>query len=231
MKDKELQNLYPNGGFKIYADTYIYNRHSSENSLVGRSSELSLCAYRKKQPWFKRTIGYIPVTAENGEDGFIRILGIAWHRPFMVILAFLIAVSIFLIGILYAQKDDVPGLDKTAVSYHIEGVKNTDSDSILLPGLNVLNGKANDTRIRAALINPEGNSCYFKYKITLTETGENLYTSGLIEPGKAIMKFNLNRPLPSGKYPIKVLVETRDLKDQDITYNAGNIEAQLVISK
>ncbi len=147
------------------------------------------------------------------------------------ILAILVCAAIFLVGVWFAQRDEVPGLDKTAVSYHIDGVKNTDEDSILLPGLSVLNGKANDTHIKAVLMNPDGNGCYFKYTIIQKDSEEVLYTSGLIEPGKAVTEFDLNKKLKAGKYPIQVIVETNDLKNPEIVYNAGNIDAQLVVTE
>lgn len=134
-------------------------------------------------------------------------------------------------GIWFAQKDEVTGLDKTAVSYHIDGVKNTDENSILLPGISVINVKENDAHVEAALFNPEGNACYFRYTMILKDTEEVLYTSGLIEPGKAVTEFDLDKKFKAGTYPVEIHVETSDLKDPEIAYNGGNIDARLNVTK
>ena len=231
VNEDELQAIYPNGGFKVFSDMHMRGNSKAQNYLSGQTTEIVVYPYKRKQSWAKRTVGYIPVTDANEEEGFIRIIGNAWQRVLFLILAILVCAAIFLVGVWFAQRDEVPGLDKTAVSYHIDGVKNTDEDSILLPGLSVLNGKANDTHIKAVLMNPDGNGCYFKYTIIQKDSEEVLYTSGLIEPGKAVTEFDLNKKLKAGKYPIQVIVETNDLKNPEIVYNAGNIDAQLVVTE
>ena len=85
--------------------------------------------------------------------------------------------------------------------------------------------------MKEALINPDGNECYFTYSIKLADTGEELYRSGLIPPGKAVMEFDLNRALSAGEYPVEVTVRTRDLKDVNIEYNAGNIDTHLEVAE
>lgn len=231
ISDKELQKMFPNGGFKILSDMGKKSSLEAADILEAEGSEAGLYPYKIKQSWLKIVTGYIPVVDEEGEEGFIRITGRAWRKLLLAILAVLLSSSIFIAGIWFASKEDIPGLDKTAVSYHIDGVENTNSESILLPGLNVLKAKENDTHLKAALINPDGNGCYFKYTIKLKDTDETLYSSGLIAPGKAVTEFDLNRTFEAGKYPIKVIIETRDTEDQDIEYNAGNIDAQLEVTK
>ena len=226
-----MQALYPNGGFKVFSDIHMRENPKAEDHLAGEKAEVGLYPYQNRLAWTKRVVGYIPVVDGKGEEGFLRIVDHAWHRLLSVILAALVCAIIFLAGIWTARKDEVEGLDKTAVSYHVEGIKNTDSDSILLPGVSKLNGREDDTHIKAVLLNPEGNECYFRYTIKQTDTGESLYASGLIEPGKAVMEFDLSKKLKAGTYPIEVIVETRDIQDPEIVYNAGNIEAQLIITE
>lgn len=210
---------------------YTRGKASAEDCLDKEGAETGLSPYRQKLSWSKRVLGYIPVTDEEGEIGFIRIIGTAWHRQLLPVLAVLVCTALFLGGIWFAQKDEVAGLDKTAVSYHIDGVENTDEDSILLPGISVINVKENETHIETSLFNPEGNGCYFKYTVKLKDTGEALYTSGLIEPGKAVTEFDLNKKFQAGIYPVEINVETIDLSDLEIVYNGGNIDAQLNVTK
>lgn len=223
--------MFPNGGFKIFSDMGKKDSPEGTNILEAEGGRASLYPYKKKLPWLKLVTGYIPAADEEGEEGFIRIIGNAWYKLLFLILALLVCSIIFIGGIWFADRDKVPGLDKTAVSYHIEGVKNTDSESILLPGVSVLKVKEKETHIKAALVNPDGNGCYFKYTVKLTDTGETLYSSGLIPPGKAVVEFDISRTFEAGEYPIQVGIETRDIKDQDIEYNAGNIDAKLKVTK
>lgn len=231
VSEEELQKMFPNGGFKVFSDMEQKDNSDKTNILEAETGQIALYPYKKKQSWLKRAVGYIPVMDETGQAGFIRIMEYAWYKLLIVIVAALVCASIFIAGIWFAKKDEVPGLDKTAISYHIDGVRNTDSESILLPGLSVLKAKENENHVKVVLFNPDGNECYFKYIIKLKKTGEILYSSGLIPPGKAVTEFNINRTLESGKYPIKVIIETRDINDQNIEYNAGNIDAYLEITK
>lgn len=223
--------MYPNGGFRVFSDMHTWGNASAENHLDTDRSETGLYPYRQKLSWSKRAAGYIPVTDEEGEEGFIRIIGNAWYRRLLPVLAVLVCAALFLGGVWFAQKDEVAGLDKTAVSYHIDGVENTDEDSILLPGISIINVQENATHVEATLFNPEGNGCYFKYTVKLKDTGEALYTSGLIEPGKAVTEFDLDKKFQAGTYPVDIIVETIDLKDPEIIYNGGTIDSQLNVTK
>lgn len=231
VNDDELQGMYPTGGFRIFSDMHTHGNGKTDDYIIGEQTERRLNPYLQKLSWSKRIAGYIPVTDEKGEEGFIRIIGNPWHRQFLPVLAVFICAFLFLGGVWFAQKDEVPGLDKTAVSYHIDGVKNKDEDSILLPGISVINVKENDSHVEASLFNPEGNVCYFKYTMILKDTEEVLYTSGLIEPGKAVTEFDLDKKFKAGTYPVELIVETSDLKDPEVVYNGGNIDAQLNVTK
>lgn len=229
--DKEMQTVYPNGGAKIFADIHKKEKQDAGDHLIGKDTAYGLYPYHGKCSKSERVIGYIAVESESGEDGFIRIIGTAWTRLLLAVFALVMCVTIFLFGMWYAKKDEVPGLDKTAVSYHIDGVENKDKDSILLPGIKVINAKEDDTHIEAVLMNPAGNGCYFTYSIILEQSGDTLYTSGMIEPGKAVTQFDINTTLKAGKYPIKIYVQTRDVSNPDIVYNGGALNAELTVTK
>lgn len=223
--------MYPNGGFRIFSDIHTHGNGKTDDYITGEETETRLNPYLQKLSWSKRITGYIPVTDEKGEEGFIRIIENAWQRQLLPVLAVFICAFLFLCGVWFAQRNEVPGLDKTAVSYHIDGVKNTNEESILLPGISRINVKENDTHVKVPLFNPEGNGCYFKYTMILKDTGEVLYTSGLIEPGKAVTEFELDKKFKAGTYPVEFTVGTSDLKDPEVVYNGGNIDAQLNVTK
>lgn len=77
------------------------------------------------------------------------------------------------------------------------GEKNT--DTIDIPGFDVMNIKAGETEQSVNLYNPEKNTCYFKMSILLSD-GTKLWESDLIEPGKAIYNLTLNESLSAGVY-------------------------------
>ena len=77
------------------------------------------------------------------------------------------------------------------------GKKNT--DTIDIPGFDVMNIKADTAQQSVNLYNPEQNTCYFKMTILLHD-GTTLWESKLIEPGKAIYDITLNQSLPEGEY-------------------------------
>lgn len=231
INEKDLHAIFPNGGFKIFSDLHKKGKLDKANTLETEEASIGLYPYKNKLPWMKSVIGYIPIVDENGKEGFIRIIGVECYKVLIPIFVIFLCLSIFTAGIWLVKKSEVSGLDKTAVSFHIKGMKNTDSGTIMLPGLEVLSAKEDETYIKTNLINPDGNGCYFRYSIKLEDTGETLYTSGLIPPGKAVIEFNMKKGLKAGTYPVMVLVETQDLKDASIVYNGGNIEATLEVKK
>lgn len=80
------------------------------------------------------------------------------------------------------------------------------------------------------LYNPETNSgySYLKYKFTNTETGEVIYESGLVEPGK---KFSVpfGEFLEAGQYNVKVEIFNFDYKDYTKQKNGGQSEITITV--
>ena len=60
------------------------------------------------------------------------------------------------------------------------------SKGIKIPGYPSITIAANTKNVTMALLNPEGNPCYFKFEIVLKDTDENIFESKYVEPGKAI---------------------------------------------
>ena len=78
-----------------------------------------------------------------------------------------------------------------------QGEKNT--DTIDIPGFDVMNLKAGTTEQSVNLYNPEENTCYFRMSLLLPD-GTILWQSGLVEPGKAIYEITMNQVLTAGEY-------------------------------
>ncbi len=100
----------------------------------------------------------------------------------------------------------------------------------MLPAFNEIKLASDTKKMHIALANPEGNPCYFKYKLILSETDEILYESEYIEPGKAITEFSISRTLNPGNYQLKLKIETRKLDNFEQSLNSGDIEIPLIVS-
>lgn len=98
--------------------------------------------------------------------------------------------------------DDAADLDKNAEDWTgnkdtYTGEKNT--DTIDIPGFDVMNIKEGTTKQRVNLYNPQQNTCYFKMTMFLND-GTKLWESNLVKPGKAVYNITLNQSLSKGAY-------------------------------
>lgn len=75
--------------------------------------------------------------------------------------------------------------------------------------------------------NIEANHHLMRVEITLDDTGEVLYTSGLIEPGYHIQSVPLNRVLPAGTYAATALFTAYDPATEE---EAGKAAAKIIIT-
>ena len=227
---KQLMKYYPNGGYRIVADLKKKENPLEGLSLHDRGKQYRLYPYDRKKRSLERTVGYIDVSNEEHPDSFVRIQKSSLFRGLVLpILILIILIAAFFLGWMLSREEEVPGLDDTAVSYRVEGVRNTDPDTIALQGINVLEMKAGSRTVEFPLINPEGNTCYMAYTIVDQASGETLYESGMIEPGKAVLNFDLNRTLEPGTYSILVQIKTNDLEDYTVELNGAEIPAELVV--
>ena len=190
----------------------------------------SIGEYREKLKYSEHLKGYIPCVSEEGQGGYVRVLGTAWGKIIAPIIAALIILAGAGVGIWYFTTQGGPPLDKAAIAYQMpNGLKNEDPNQIMLPGFSTLTMNAQTGQVRAALVNPDGNPCYFTYVIVQKDTQEELYRSGLLEPGTAITEFTIEKDLAPGKYDIELRVETGQLSDYTKEMNSGVIAAVLEV--
>ena len=129
------------------------------------------------------------------------------------------------------QKDRGPQLDESAIEYTIpEAPKNEESSEILVPYFSKITTDINGQG-QAILLNPEGNPCYFVYKLILSDSEEVIYESGLIKPGMAITDWKLNTKLNPGEYGVKLEVETFQLEDITQKANGASSIITLVVEE
>lgn len=203
---------------------------STEDILTDGEHSLPLYITRQKPGTFQKIVGYIPCT--NGqESGYVRVLSTAVGKiiALLLVLAALIAGGIFL---WLMNRQEGPDLEKAAIAYEMpEGLVNQDPESITMPGYSILTLSNSDGMVHVPLLNPEGNTCYFVYTISLADSGEVLYESGYIEPGSGVPEFELNRTLEPGTYDIKVDVAAWDIENYTEPLNGGSIEAELQVEE
>lgn len=211
----------------------MIKKDSRSASLILRDDDfqIGLFSYEKSK-WSERTVGFIPVVNdENPEETCcVRIREKSLIKTLLIPFLFLcLAAGIILALMLYLKKEEVPGLEESAIAYYVEGMKNTDPSQIMMPGFTPISAEAGETHVDYVLYNPEGNPCYFKIQILLQDTEEVLYQSGLLEPGKAIMEFDLNRPLEKGTYNITIQAETYSIEDYEAGMNTGAVDTTIIV--
>ena len=89
-----------------------------------------------------------------------------------------------------------------------------ESDSISIPGYDILTFAADKKEQEVQLHNPQDNTCYFKMSLILSD-GTCIWTSDLLEPGKGFEKITLDKTLKAGTYSdVTLKYECYSLKDQ-----------------
>ena len=168
---------------KIYGDFKAKDSQDAQRQLVNANADggvnsIGLYRYSTNLGWTQAAAGYIPIrvqTEEGVSTGFVRVIKTSVLKPLLAALAVLLAaVAVFLAWYIPNMANKVPGLDQAAVAYHIEGLVNQDPSQIMIPGLGNMQMTAGQTHVEKVLLNPEGNPCYFQFKLVLKDTGETL---------------------------------------------------------
>ena len=98
---------------------------------------------------------------------------------------------------------------------------------IKIPGYGDITVNSEDTAWQITLLNPEGNDCYFKYAVTIDDSDTPIYTSDLIEPGKAITEFEVSEPLEAGDYEIHLNISAFTMDESLTDLNGADVKAGL----
>ena len=200
------------------------------SSVTDGEKQLHVLGLHQKKGALDKVEGYMRVEDEQGAEAFLRIMGtstVKWLLPLCILIA-LVAGGIIAWLCLANQG---PTLDSAAIAYKLaDGSKNTDPNQISLPGVDTVRVDSRTMKGKTALINIEGNPCYLRYTITMEDTGREIYRSGLIEPGTALLNYNVNE-VNDGEYSVMVLVESFSLEDETVEFNSGSIKAVLKVGE
>ena len=99
---------------------------------------------------------------------------------------------------------------------------------IKIPGYPSITLPKDQETVNVALLNPEGNPCYFTFELVLKDTGETLYRSKLVPPGQAITQITMSRALAAGEYDATIKITTTSLEDGS-AMNGANVETVLIV--
>ena len=123
-------------------------------------------------------------------------------------------------------------IDENAGDWNGEKLPDKTDDApaagIKIPGYPSITLPKDQKTVNVALLNPEGNPCYFTFEIVLKGTGESLYKSKLVPPGKAITQITMARALPAGEYDATIKITTTSLEDGSVM-NGANVETVLIV--
>lgn len=202
------------------------NKKNVDSSLVMDKQTFSVVPLKDKLNFFEKVIGYVPCMDEEGNSGWLRIIGKSKPK----ILSILLILTLLIGGGIFFMNNRGPDLDDTAIAYKMpDYLVNKDPSQLLVPGYEIIEVDKDNMRTETILLNPTGNPCYFQYEIRMTDTKEVLYESKLLEPGKAIPGFELNREVDEGVYNVEVVMNTFDLNDYEQPLNGGVIDATLQV--
>ena len=120
-------------------------------------------------------------------------------------------------------------LDENAVDFSPVNGESIDPDPnhIAFPAYHDMKIEAGTNVLHVALWNPKKNTCYFKFTITDVKSGNVLYASKLVAPGKAVKDVELSEVIEAGTRDISIAVDTFDLEDEDVPLNGAKVEVKL----
>ena len=148
------------------------------------------------------------------------------HRLYIIVLILLLT---FFLGMCldYISCDRLPDLliggediEEYRPQYEVQ------EDMIEVPGLaqNYVIDKNNQ---EIYLVNPAGNSVYFKYFISLEDTNKCVYESSYI-PSNKMERANLYELFPKGEYDLILFIETIDEETQE-QCNSAQLETHISV--
>jgi len=120
-------------------------------------------------------------------------------------------------------------IDSGAGEY-VEQPQTSVTNSVAIPSFGTITIPANTQTVSVHLYNPASNEglYYLTFKLLLEDTGEVLYESNAVPPGKHIQSITLNRGLSAGVYDAVVHVQPYRMSDETPTNNA-NMRTTLIV--
>lgn len=212
-------------GIKKINSVGMINVNSGEvlGNLVKDEQQIPI--YRVRKTLLYSTVGYMVAKDDSGDEVYLEVKKNRFRSLASIFMILLIMFAVIKINFL----NNGIKFEDSAIAYQMpDGVKNEDPDSIMIPGYQELRMKEGNW-LNSALINPEGNTCYFKYTLLLTDLDNVIYESDWIKPGNAVVPVYLNQELSAGDYNVKILVSTLSMEEPSLELNGGEIVTTLIV--
>ena len=140
------------------------------------------------------------------------------------IILIILILLIIPVGVFINKNLSKGDLDSNAVKWTQE--KNSDPQSIKIPGYSTIRIPSDTKDVQITLLNPEGNECYFKFELLVD--GESLYTSDFVQAGYAIENIELKKALEKGTYDAVIKITPYSL-DKESQYAGANVKAKMEV--
>lgn len=222
---KAMKKLYPNGIYKVSGGIGDGMKDQVGTVLIKRNQVPYYTTHYNHMLY--STDGYI----EIGELEYLAIVRNRITSHISILLAVFLSLCCVVLAFYTFSLSADSGLDNRAKDFTPKNMKDvkTDPNHIAFPGYGEVRMKAGSDTLYLALWNPPKNPCYFQFVISMEKSGEVLFKSKLIAPGKAITEVKLNRKFKRGTYNIMINMNTFDIHDKSVKMNSGNVEAKLVV--
>ncbi|MBR1629217.1 MAG: hypothetical protein IJ679_08150 [Lachnospiraceae bacterium] len=221
--------------FKSLGDAKVVGRFSKKNTapafastrkfeitkqMGGQSSSVYFDIYNAGRR-FCKPLAYVPI----GHDEYLVYEGFAVER---VVVPGAVAALAVVIGLL-AKANDLPvnplGIAPTVAIGGDGSDPDAEIEMIDFAGYDSVSVTADDPYV--LLQNPESNDVYFSYVLS-DEDGKEFKTTDLIPPGKAL-QWDAKSDLGSGEHVVNMHVDTYDMENTAIPYNAMNYDSVKVM--
>ncbi len=238
---KDLQRNHPDGAYTIVGEV-LQSADVEKQKVKSIETDDGISLTVNPVGIFSakshKNIGYIPC-GQNKYIGFYKKKATGLILP--LILLPLLVLSV-LLAMWYRSHQPEPEIQVPSIKYEIDSSitnyegqlkrpADMDQTQILIPGFSALYVKEGSDMVNSCLFNPADNPCFFQFNVVDTTTGEILYESKLVPPGKGIEGFKLNRTYEAGEYPAVIQFKSHDLEDPSINYNGSEMEITLVVAK
>ena len=162
-------------------------------------------------------------------------------KALTVILVILLVIAVGAGGLfvgLYLMQGQIPlpsgggnklSFDENAGAY-VEQTQES-KPGVAIPGWGSLTIPADTEEVTVDFYNPESNKGYYymTFELRLADTGETLYSSGLVQPGLHIQKITLSRGLPSGTYNAILHVQPYEMDEAQTPTNNADMNLKLIV--
>ena len=150
------------------------------------------------------------------------------RKPLLCLLTVLAAALCLSAGFLLFSREGGKQIAQNAEVWSAELDSGESVPGIQVPGYGILYFVEGQSKQQMTLYNPEGNPCYFEFELYVDGQDEPVYTSDLVEPGKAITELILDEPIATGEHDLTVQINTYALENQ-ARMNGSGVQTTLIV--